>query len=76
MLVTVVKEYTQLVFDGWLFVFLNYFHVILDFLQFLFIQEIQAKRKQETEKALSKRIRPTFSFTGMARSWYYWFYQQ
>ncbi|CAH8654123.1 unnamed protein product [Schistosoma guineensis] len=32
------------------------------------LMEIQAKRKQETEKALSKRIRPTFSFTGMARS--------
>ncbi|KAK4475234.1 hypothetical protein MN116_002310 [Schistosoma mekongi] len=32
------------------------------------LMEIQAKRKHETEKALSKRPRPTFSFTGMAKS--------
>ncbi|CAH8632119.1 unnamed protein product [Heterobilharzia americana] len=32
------------------------------------LMEMQAKRKHETEKALSKRPRPTFSFTGMARS--------
>ncbi|CAH8564843.1 unnamed protein product [Schistosoma turkestanicum] len=32
------------------------------------LMEVQAKRKHETEKALLKRPRPTFSFTGMARS--------